>query len=60
MIKSFGNHRFRRTFLINKDLQYSLLFTFFYIFLFFAVLGLGLFTPLFIKLGEKSGSSAEE
>ncbi len=29
MIKSFRNHRFRRTFLINKDLQYRLLFTFF-------------------------------
>jgi methyl-accepting chemotaxis protein len=58
MIKSFRNHRFRRTFLINKDLQYWLLYSsFFHIFLFLAVIGLALFTPLFIELGRRHGSS---
>jgi len=50
----------RRTLLINRDLQYTELFnSLFYIFLFLAVVGLGLFIPLFIKLGKESVSSAE-
>jgi sensor histidine kinase YesM len=57
MLKSFISRR--RTFIINNDLQYRLIFSFFFnIFLFFAVVGLGLFTPLFIELGEKSGYSS--
>jgi len=57
MLKSLIDRR--RTFLINSELQYRLLFTSFsHIFLFFACIGLGLFTPLFIELGDKSGSSS--
>lgn len=50
----------RRTFLINKNLQYSLLFTsLFYVFLFLTVVGAALFIPLFVKLGKASSSSWE-
>jgi len=50
----------RRTFLINKDLQYSLLFTsVLYVFLFLTILGAALFIPLFFELGKASGSSWE-
>lgn len=49
----------RRKFLINSELQYRLLLTsFFHIILFFAIIGLRLFTPLFIQVG-KNASSAE-
>lgn len=57
-MKSFIKRR--RRFLINRDLQYSLLFTsFFHVFLFLVVIGLRLFTPLFIELGGENGSSPE-
>ena len=50
----------RRSLLINTDLQYTLLFvSLLYIFLFFAVVALGLFIPLFIELGKVSVSSPE-
>jgi methyl-accepting chemotaxis protein len=58
MTKFHANHR--RRLLINRDLQYALLFaSLSYIFLFFAVIGLGLFIPLFIELGKASVSSPE-
>jgi hypothetical protein len=50
----------RRKFLVNRDLQYGLLLTsFFHIFLFLALVGLGLFTPLFIRLGGDGSSAAD-
>lgn len=50
--------RRRRKFLINKDLQFRLLFaSFFYLFLFIAVLGSALFIPLFMELERAHGSS---
>ncbi len=57
MLKSYI-HR-RRTFIINSVLQYKLIFSYFLIiFLFFAIVGLGLFTPLFLELGEQSDYSS--
>lgn len=48
----------RRKFLINKDLQFGLLFaSLFYVFLFIAVIGSALFIPLFMELERAHGSS---
>lgn len=50
----------RRTFLINKDLQYTLLFSLMlYVFLSLTVVGAALFIPSFVELGKASGSSWE-
>jgi methyl-accepting chemotaxis protein len=58
MTKIYGTPR--RKLLINRDLQYGLLFaSLLYIFLFITVVGLGLFIPLFIKLGKASVFAAE-
>lgn len=47
----------RRTFLINKDVQFTLLFSsIFNIFLFLTVVGAALFIPLFVELEKGSGS----
>ena len=54
------NFTYRHTFLINKNLQYTLLFSALrYVFLFFTVVGAALFIPLFVELGNGSGSSWE-
>jgi methyl-accepting chemotaxis protein len=48
----------RRTFIINKDLQLKLLFaSLLYVFLSLAVVGAGLFVPLFAELDEPGGTS---
>jgi len=50
----------RRAFLINKDLQYSLMITaVLYVVLFLAILGAALFIPLFVELGKAGGSFGE-
>jgi len=50
--------RRRRKFLINNDLQFSLLFaSLFYVFSFIAVIGSALFIPLFMELDIAHGSS---
>jgi methyl-accepting chemotaxis protein len=50
----------RNTFLINRDLQFTLLFSsLFYVVLFLTVVGAALFIPLFIKLRTPGGSSWE-
>ena len=50
----------RKTFLINRDLQYSLLFSsLLYVFLILALLGAALFVPLFVELEKAGGSSSE-
>src|SRR3989338_2386785 len=47
----------RRTFLINKDVQYTLLFSsMFNVFLFLTIVGASLFIPLFLALEKGSGS----
>ena len=47
----------RRTFLINKGVQYTLLFSsMFNVFLFLTVVGASLFIPLFVELEKGSGS----
>lgn len=47
----------RRTFLINKGVQYTLLFSsMFNVFLFLTVVGASLFIPLFVELEKRSGS----
>lgn len=47
----------RRTFLINKGVQYTLLFSsMFNVFLFLIVVGAALFIPLFVELEKGSGS----
>lgn len=47
----------RRTYIINKDVQYALLFSsIFHIFLFLIVVGVVLFIPLFVELDRGSGS----
>ena len=57
MFKSFISRR--RTFIINKALQYRLICSsWFNIFLFFTIMALGLFTPAFMALGEKSDYSS--
>lgn len=56
MMKSFISRR--RKFLINRDLQFRLLFaSLFYVFSFIAVIGAALFIPLFMELGTAHGSS---
>jgi len=58
MMKSFI--RRRRKFLINKDLQFRLLFaSLFYVVLFMAVIGSALFIPLFIELERAHGSTSK-
>ena len=48
----------RRKFIINRDLQLKLLFaSLFYVFLALAVVGSGLFIPLFTELDKTQGSS---
>jgi len=55
-MKSFISRR--RNFLINKDLQFRLLFaSLFYVVLFIAVTGSALFIPLFMELERGHGSS---